>query len=235
MPQPSLAQQSQKSQQLSLHAATAPKRSGAPPPDLHGALRLLFAIAQKELELPVAATTPTVDEFLLAACAIESDAALETTLQTILGRKYAYTFLTNLGIVVAALSIHNVFPYLLHGLPIDRAEVAQRFQAGLSWYINYAFGRAAVRSADVVPAVLEWLEESCIPYIEAAWHRGWDGSWMLGALDCVQHLVCQKAYKRSVSGPLLRRILGVGAGSMRKNGSHDSLSSLGSLGDGAAT
>jgi hypothetical protein len=189
--------------------ARAPKRSGAIPPDLYAALQLLFAIAQKEMQLP---RVPTVEEFLLASCAIEPNSDIDSILQSILGRRYSYTFLTNTGIVVSALLLYNVFPYNLHGIPVDEEDILRRISVGYRWYINFAFSSAGIKAATLLPQLKDWLVQSAIPYIvrqSPPSHRELHQS-MLGALDILKKIVATKDYNREIIKPIMHAIIAVG-------------------------
>lgn len=188
---------------LPMHAR-APKRSGEMPPDLYAALQLFFAIAQKEI--PTLPRVPSVEGFLLASCAIESNSDMNATLEAILGRRYSYTFLTNLGVVIGALLIYNTFPYSLHGLPVVMDDVLGRISAGYRWYIRFAFSSAGLKAAPLIPQLEDWLVQSAIPYIE----KGKPAGTMLGALESIRTLLATKDYKKAIIRPIMHAIAATG-------------------------
>lgn len=185
---------------IPMHAKSA-KRSGQMPPDLYAALQFFFTIAQKEMQLP---RVPTVEEFLLASCAIEPNSDMNATLQAILGRCHAYTFLTNVGVVLCALVLYNVCPYHLHGLPVDVNDAVDRISAGYRWYVRFAFSSAGLKTTAVLPQVQDWLVQTAIPYIEAT-HQP-----MLEALEIIKPLVATRAYKKAINKPIMHAIAATG-------------------------
>lgn len=179
--------------------AKAPKRSGEMPPDLYAALQLFFAIAQKEMHL---VEIPTVEQFLLASCSVQMNPDMNMTLQSILGCRYSYVFLTNISVVIGALVIYNVYSYHLHGVPVDVEEAVQRILAGYRWYIRFAFSSAGLKAASLLPQLQDWMEKTAIPYIETQA----PAQTMLGALEVMRVLVATKDYKKAAIRPIMLAI-----------------------------